>query len=479
MPEACLGVRLTRIAFVTLIVAICLPLSYVSAEQPDGSDSSEATQLGSEIEVSEGEPTENWSVNLFLAETYRGRFALDPFEHDHDFNVLLDLSMASPSDSFGIDIMLDLWWEAGQPSEESDDPLFGSQYQQREGHVWLEAYKLSFEYRDVGVLKLIRAGRQVAEYGEPATFDGLTVTLRPYKPYLDLFLFGGRSVHFFKTDEGGFENWLAAGGALIRPTPYLRFELMYRFAREDSEIDGGELIDHEFHFQAWYRYEDYLRLRAFVQTVNEDLAYAGGAVRLAWPEMELGADLSVRAQTATLDDITESVNPFNTVLGRSLPHVRYRADLWKAFTTGAGIFALHLGYEGRQLTGDHTQTSFNRNSGRVYVLFTAYDIGADGPFLTLVFERWTEGASPTANGIWTGGGSLGYQADRFRVEAGSFYQRYKYDYYQDVRESLDVRTVYVEAGGKVLDWLRVRGRYEFEWIGRQVHNVTIGLVQTY
>ena len=134
--------------------------------------------------------------------------------------------------------------------------------------------------------------------------------------------------------------------------------------------------------------------------------------------------------------------------------------------------------QGRQLVDDD-ETPFNRNSGRAYVLFSAADIAVKGPFITAVFERWADGPAIDDDGLWSVGGSAGYDVERFRCEVGSNYQLYKYDYYLDVDERVHVRTVFADFKVKALDWLAVKARYEYELFDRDVHTVTIGLSQIY
>ena len=74
---------------------------------------------------------------------------------------------------------------------------------------------------------------------------------------------------------------------------------------------------------------------------------------------------------------------------------------------------------------------------------------------------------------------MGYKNRFIRAEAGTWYQRFKYNYYRDVQEIDDVRTVFTSVTWKALDWLSVRARYQYENLeDRDMHTVFLTLTQS-
>ncbi len=433
------------------------------------------------------EPSSGWNLHVFSRQEYRLRTSTDPSERDQDIRLSLDFSAIDPSDRFGAELSMGFAYDLDGVPQKPSSIGFNSIYDENDPGWWFDIYTLALDYHSSGIVQLARAGRQVAPYGHPAVFDGVSFVLRPARKYLDLYLLGGRSVHFFDLDSDIFEDWLAAGGVVIRPMQDLHFELEYRFNLEKKQTpsnngwpqyDKTDVTDHAFSFTGYYRYEDWLYAKAKVRTVNSDVAEASGSLHMNWTRYELGFQVDVKAQPSTLNEISEAEDPYFFVLGTSLPYIAYSAELNKAFSSTKGIYALNLGYEGRQLLKDNEQT-FNRNYNRAYLLFSAVDIVVKGPFLSFVFERWADGAILDGNGLWTVGGSLGHDCRYLRAEVGSFYQRYKYTYYSDVDEIDSVRTVYADLKGKPLDWLAITARYELEIFDRYVHVVTVGLIQNY
>jgi len=201
---------------------------------------------------------------------------------------------------------------------------------------------------------------------------------------------------------------------------------------------------------------------------------------LYFESIGLGFEASFDSQLVELGEVTESLNPFYAILGSSLPHARWRADLFEELTTGAGLFGVHLGVAGRALLeGD--ETPFNRNSSRAYLMLTATDLLVPGPYVSLVAEAYLAGLNPdlAGQGFVTAGGAAGYKGKVLQAELGTAYQRFKYAYYREAEEISDVRSWYAEVGYDVLSWLHIKARYELEQFDWDVHSVMLSLGQSF
>ncbi len=417
-----------------------------------------------------------WTFRSYAKEQYRVRTSPEPDETDQDLNLYLDAGLADAKGRFGADLSLGLWWDLDDTPQLGASPTFASV--RDESDVWFDVFTLSTEYHSDGLVKLARAGRQVAEYGKPLTYDGGSLVLRPLKPYLEVFAFGGRTVHFFEVDADLFEDWIASVGAAVRPTRDLRLELVYRYMAEDTPAKNG-VNDKIVRFSGWLRRGDWLRAKAYIETIDDHVGWVGGAFRLESLPREVGVDFNLKTQTKTYRDFSEQEDPFFLTLGESLPYLRFRADAWKTLTTDNGVFGVHMGFDGRWLIQGYDEEVFNRNFGKAYVLADLVDIGIKGPFLTFSFERWGVGPSFESDGLWTVGGSGGYDGDKLRVEGGTYYNRYRYQYYQVVEERNDVRTVFADLRVKPVAWLTLAGSYEFERFDRDLHTVTVGLTEKF
>ena len=447
---------------------------------------------------------------LHAVEEYRGRFAVGSGaiessgqtagtedltredEADHDLRLYLEGGARDRKDRFSGRLSVGLWWDMDGVADHGFSTL-GSM---RDGHAFSpEVYSLFGEYHASpqagrrAFWRLARAGRQTAEHGLPVTFDGASVRLRPWAPYVDLFLFGGRTVHFFETDADLFEDFVASLGAEIRPLRDVRLVLDYRLNLEDQTLIAGadlndavrdSVEDHGYGLAAWYRPARWARLKAYGRGLNDDFSHAGGAGRLLCEKLDMGLDFKLDTQFVTLDEVNEMLNPYYAVMGQSQPNLRWKADLYKNFDTRKGDYAVHAGWSGRTVLEDE-EGPFNRDFGRLYLVAAASDIGVKGPFVSLAFDAHFTGLSPEfdGEGFLTAGGSAGYKNKKLKAEAGTYYQRYKYRYYQQVDEIADVRTYFGSVSYKLTDWLKAKVKYEYEQFDWDVHTVIFSLAQHY
>jgi len=385
------------------------------------------------------------------------------------------------ADRFRADVALGAWFDVDGGPGQDEAANFASIYD-TSSDFWFDVYNLTGEYRSTGLLQHVRLGRQVSELGRPVTFDGLSLKLRAGSPLLDFFLFGGRTVHFFETDADLFEDYVGSGGAVIRPLSSLRLEADYRFAMEDMALADetrDEYVDHSYGLTAWLHPADWLYVKAYGRGITDTFSHAGLATKLEWTDLNLGLQIGADSQLADLRDITELDNPYFSILGPSQAHTRWNASVWKDFPTSAGVYTASLGWDGR--ANHDSESAFNRDYGRLYLMLAARDIIVAGPFLQVALENHFAEVAPSFGdeGLLTAGGSAGYDRGWLRVEGGSYYQRYKYDYYRDVKEMEDVRTYFGALSVKPLSWLAIRARYQFENLDRDQHTLFFSLTQTY
>ncbi|MFH1811423.1 MAG: hypothetical protein ABIJ09_21965 [Pseudomonadota bacterium] len=418
-----------------------------------------------------------WQLRFFADEEARVRVAIAPDETDIDGRLYLDASVADPEDHFGGAAALGLWADFDGVNHPANPSGFTEIHEPRSLPAWVDVYSLHARYQSHDMVRQVRAGRLVVQHGLPLTVDGAHVALAPLGPMLEIFAFGGRSVHFFEVSQDLFEDWIASVGVASEPLHGLKLELDYAFHVEDTENEQG-LQEHSYGLTGWYRLDDWLGVRGYVRGLDAELSHVGGAVRGRWAEQDLGAELSVQAQTVELGELSEVADPYFTTLGKSLPYLRWRLDLFKGFDTEVGSYALHLGSDGRHVLSDE-ESRFNRTFNRIYAMATATDIVIHGPFASLTLARHSVDYDFAGDGLWSVSGAAGYADRSLRAEVGSSYDMYKYTYYFSVDEIQDVRTVYAELRYKPWDFLALKARYQYELFAWDIHTVTVGVSQVF
>jgi hypothetical protein len=444
--------------------------------------------------------TRRWFITGSASEQYRLRYAHDLtrfefdrsgklIEHsvsksdsDQDLRLLLNGQLWDSRDQYSADVSMALWHDFDRSQIDDYAATFVSVNEgdtEKIGRDVLDVYSLYAEYHSPDWRALARGGRQTAEYGRPTTFDGATAKYTLLRPYLDAAIFGGRTVHFFETSGGLFESWLASAAVVVRPLLRLRIETDYRYSVEDTALRDS-IRDSSYGVAVRFQTSDIVRVRAYARGLNDAFSNAGASAKLEWSQWQVGCNADIDSQLITLGEITEGNNPYFEVLGKSLPHLRVALDVWKKLATRVALFIADLGWQQRALVG-YRSTPFNRNYGKIYLRLEADDIAVQGPFAELVVEYndiFTN-AGLAANSLFTVGGSAGYRRQPIHAIIGSYYYRYKYDYYVDVREFINVRGYFGEFRYDPLKWLSARLGYTFEQFDRSIHTVKLTVVETY
>ncbi|MGC4121179.1 MAG: hypothetical protein QM765_42700 [Myxococcales bacterium] len=439
-----------------------------------------------------------WSVMATAREEWRGRFASTATglnESDQTARLFLDADGRSPSEAVALRASLGLWWrfsedykgEDGRPISLSSprDPFF------------LDVYSLSAEWRPGGVVESIAGGRLEAEHGMPGAFDGLALTLKPTPPS-QVFVFGGRSVHFFEVDPSLFENWMASVGAGMRGD-WWKLEADYRFLTEavpttPSDIQSGRegeggtvnkvnVIDHSYGLSGWFRYGEYLNTRVQLRGINDRFELIGLTVHGEYAPLEVGIDAKLDIQPSTLAELNLFDDPYFLTLGESKPHLKARVDLYKNFSTQAGNYGVHLGGDVRQLL-DAEESAFNRNLLRGYAILSAQKVAGTGLYLSAIGEfdsfsypNQATGGAGSSEEMFSVGGAIGWDQKPVKVELGTNYYAFRYVYFQSPEERANVREFYLDAKVNVLKWLSLRGRYSYEVFDRTIHTATISIAE--
>jgi hypothetical protein len=436
-------------------------------------------------------PDRGWHGDLSLMEEYRVRtgqpgsastagalgepVAANP-RTDQDVRLLLDGQGQGLRDHLLGQISSALWLDLDGHRPSGQPDLFGETSDFRQPLVVL--YALSAEWRRSSPLEYLRLGRQTSQHGLPVTFDGGSLGLRLWERKLSLFGYGGRTVHFFETQPGLLEYWVVCAGGGYRPSENVRFEIDSRFERDGMLARDTQqtvfVYAHSYGATLSLRFaESWAKL--YARGLNRSASHVGGAMHLASTELAAGLDVQANAQLRVLGELSENEHPFYSLLGPSQPHLRARLEGWKGLAIGAmTVVDLRVGWRVRQLLRGE-EGPFNRNSGGIYAQAEVDNLAAKGLFLSGVVE-WIYIPWYLRDDAYVAvGGSAGYAAHRVRVEAGTYFQQWKVNYYRDVEELQHARTAFALASVRPAPWLELRARYVLELADRALHSAFISL----
>jgi hypothetical protein len=432
-----------------------------------------------------------WSANLWLTQEYRYRTAGAPTvatpsplgeapaqqpKTDQDLRLTLDGTFLGLGEHAVGTVSAAFWRDMDGQVPRGDPALFGDL--QGLAQPLFVLYALSAEWRRSTPLERLALGRQQAAHGLPVTFDGGSVDLRFWQRRLSCFAYGGRTVHFFEADPGFLEDWLVGGGAGLRLTQHLQLEVDSRYLHETVLAAGGEpgnpVATNSYGLSLTGRWDE-LSGKLFARGMNHRFSHLGGVFHLLLPRAGLGVDGQTTVQLVPLGEIAESESPYYSMLGNSLPHLRARLETWKDFRLGEkAAVTLAAGTRLRQLLYDQP-VRFNRNMSALYLRGDLNDLPWQGVFASVMAEWNLPGQASDSSRFFTVGGTAGYRSRRLRGEVGTYFQRFKINYYRDVEELTDARTVYTMAALRVLPQLELRGRYVLEIVDRSIHTAYLTL----
>jgi hypothetical protein len=432
------------------------------------------------------DPAAAWSGELSLVQEYRVRSAgaasdnspgvlgaaPDGARTDQDLRLTLDGQGRGYRDRLRGQISAAFWYDIDGHLPQGKPDVFAETSDYRQPLFLV--YSLSAEWRHSLPLEYVRLGRQASEHGLPLTFDGASLELRLWERQLSLFGYAGRTIHFFQIQPGLFESWVTCVGAGYRPNQNLRLEFDSRFEHDTVLTQDGaqqnSVYAHSYGLTMSTRFDESWA-KLFVRGLNRGASHAGGTLRLVSSSLRLGIDAQANAQLRTLGEVSEAENPFYSLLGPSLPNLRTRLEIWKEFGLGEMTsLGLRAGWRMRQLLSG-SEGPFNRNYGGIYFQTELNDLAVKGLFVTGILEWNYIPWSLTRDSFLAVGGMAGYTNRKVKVEAGTYYQRWKVTYYREVQELQDARTVYGSAGVRVLPWLDVRARYTLEIVDRSIHSL--------
>ncbi len=435
-----------------------------------------------------------WTSNFSLLEEYRLRIASYALPatgplgdapqtsqaRDQHLRLLGDGQISGLNDHFQAVMSSALWLDLDGASAPGTAAIFATQYDNAQ--PWLAVYALSAEWQNDKALDHVRVGRQTSEHGLPLTFDGASLSVRTVGRRLQWFGFGGKTVHFFESTPGLFENWVASTGAVWRPSSNSAFELDTRLIHEPTlNVDRSHLdsiTNHSYGLSASVASRGVLS-KIYARGIDQRPSHVGGALLYQNERLGIGLDGRIHAQLVTLGEVVESENPMYSILGPSLPFVRFRFETWKDFPIGQRAhWSLHLGWRGRQLVGAAEQP-FNRNTGALYVHGQLDDFVRRGLFVGGTAEYNYVPYALRSDRMVTLGGSTGFKNELLNAELGSYYQQYKVIYYKSVEELHDTRTVYGSLAFRLAQWLELRGRYEIDIFDRYLESFFLSARQDF
>jgi len=283
-----------------------------------------------------------------------------------------------------------------------------------------------------------RVGRQEVTREDALWFDGGSLRVAA-TPDLSFLAYGGIPVHFYESRREG--DALAGLGARWKVDPRLELGLDGVHLRDElTGLDGNrfQTRDNLSIASATWRPLDQALLRGSASWVGSRARRQEMAAHWVSPAADWRVRLRVRHQEDYGEAVPTEFSPLAGVLGDVAPYwlgsLGVQHDLTRTLSVDAG-------YQLRALQNLADERAFNREYRRWYVLMGARDLFVDTLSAALHADVWE---SDTGH-ITTTGGSLTWEpTERLRLEGGTDYMLYRFDWFSG-REYVNDRQYYFRA----------------------------------
>jgi hypothetical protein len=305
----------------------------------------------------------------------------------------------------------------------------------------------------------IRIGRQDSIRDEPVFFDGITADVNVSQK-VALSLYGGAAVHYYDINARWGVDRLGGLGLDYFPRTGTYLNLDYLYVDDTQNLyDTLDQHDNLVSLKLGQHFTPYLKMTAKIRYLNNNQRDMKLRVIGTVPEGNIEMQAAYFRQSRTQNELSNEFSPYYDIIGQSNPFHSYDIRIRKLF----GIhYAIDIGYFQRALLDSHEESAFNRAYRRSYAVLDMSGLVFDGLSFSVTGEQWAAG-SQRFNSV---GFDAGYAFSRGRrspkVNAGSYYSIYKYDYYSSLGERTKVRTNYVKFEYPFAQYYLLNGGYELE-----------------
>ena len=305
----------------------------------------------------------------------------------------------------------------------------------------------------------VRLGRQAGTRDEQFYFDGIAMDVR-VATFLKMTVYGGAMVNLFEIDRAEGDDTLAGAGLDIAAGSTTSFSLDYLAINDKRDyLELKDVQDKLLSLNIWQKFSPSVKAIARYRQQNGDARDLN--VRLLGTFPVSGTEFSANYLRQFNAQLAQSnpLSPFVDVVGSSEPFQTTEVKVRQFF---GKRYAFDIVYARRDLVGDAQPGQFNREYTRAAAGFEVDDLFVRKLVLTLTGDGWkSDGRSSGAAGVDIGY-AFGKKGALAKVNVGTYYSLYKYDYYLQPSERTDVRTYYLTAKVPVAKHVAVNLNYEFE-----------------
>ena len=318
----------------------------------------------------------------------------------------------------------------------------------------------------------IQIGRQDSIRDEPVFFDGIAADVTVSQK-VNMTLYGGAAVHLYEIDARWGDDRLGGLGLDYFPWTGTWINMDYLYV-DDTRNLYNTLNRHDnlVSFKLGQRFTPNLKATVKIRYLNTEQRDMKLRVVGIVPEADIEMQAAYFRQSRTQNELSNEFSPYYDVIGQSNPFHSYDIRVRKLF----GIhYAIDIGYFQRKLLDTQQESSLNRAYRRSYAVLDMTGLLLDGLSFSVTGEQWKSGSQSVNSAGFDAGYAFGQGRRSPKVNAGSYYSLYKYDYYSSLGERTKVRTNYVKFDYPFAQHYALNGSYEFEHGFENYQTIKLGM----
>jgi hypothetical protein len=321
-------------------------------------------------------------------------------------------------------------------------------------------YEAHFDINDpFARVNQVRLGRQAGTRDEQVYFDGIAMDIRAAS-FMKMTVYGGAMINHFEIDHAEGDDTVGGVGLDIAAGQSTGISFDYLAINDKRDyLELKDVHDKLLSLKVWQRFTPMVKATARFRQQNGDARDLN--LRLLGSFPTSGTELSANYLRQFNTQVAQSnpLSPFVDVVGASEPfqttEVKVRQFIGKRY-------AVDLLFAKRDLIGDAVPGAFNREYTRAAAGFEVGDLFFRNLTLTLTGDQWKSQERSSSAGGADLGYTFGKKGAMAKVNVGTYYSLYKYDYTLQPNEQDDVRTYYVSAKVPVAKQVALSLSYEFE-----------------
>ena len=317
-----------------------------------------------------------------------------------------------------------------------------------------------------------RIGRQASTRDEPVYFDGIAMDVG-LLPKMNLTLYGGAGVNFYEINRSEGDDTVAGAGLDLYPTTSTGIGLDYLTIKDKRDyLQLTDVQDHLVSLKIWQRFTPSIKATANYRYQNGEARDLNLRLIGVFPESrtEFGAGYLRQFNIQSVQ--SNPLSPFVDVAGPTTPFQQYEVKVRQFFGTR---YAVDLSYYKKDLTGNDPPGDFNHEYSRVTAGLEIADLLVRNFTLTLTADAWNSDGQDFLSGGADIGYSFGRKGTAAKINAGTYYSLYKYDYYQQLGEHDRVRTYYITMRAPLAKQLFLNLNYEYEKSLENIQSLRTGI----